>query len=379
MAKRHGVSGHTGVQIRENGLVRIRVKHQGAWVWESVEYPATATGLKHAARIRQEVLDRERINALDWCNYFPHSVRCVEILQEHSVPTFGELATQWLRHRAADVSPSTYRGYRIRIDGFWRPTLGHMPIDRIRKSHVLDVAAAFGWSSGKTYSNALTPLRGVFELAIDDGLISINPAARIKPPKSQKEDPDPLSVSEMVAVLDSCAVIHPQWTPYFQVAFGSGMRTSELIGLFWSDIDRAEQTIRVCRSRVESQNKATTKTGVARTIPITPMAARGIRAQRAVTELHSEHVFLHPSTGKPIRGDEPPRRIWNACIKHAGIRHRKAYSTRHTFASLNLMEGKNIMQVSQWLGHKSTQMTYDHYARWIPDTEIEADSAEAFK
>lgn len=254
-----------------------------------------------------------------------------------------------------------------------------MPIDRIRKSHVLDIAAAFGWNSGKTYSNALTPLRGVFELAIDDGLISVNPAARIKPPMSQKEDPDPLSSAEMNLFLNTCSEAHPKWLAYFQLAFGSGMRTSELIGLSWKDIDRGKDSIRIRRSRTENQNRDSTKTGVARTIPITPLAARGIRAQRSVTELHSEYVFLHPSTGLPVRGDEPPRRIWNACIKLAGIRHRKAYSTRHTFATLNLMDGKNIMLVSQWMGHKSTQMTYDHYAQWIPDTGAAADPAEAFK
>lgn len=379
MAKGNESSGYKGVQIRANGSVRIRVKWQEKWVWESLDLRATATGLKRAAQIRQEVLERDRIGAVDWREYFPDSSRGDPIEEPTGCPLFGELAEQYLRHRATDTSPSTYRGYRIRLDGIWCPAFASIPIDQIRKSQIMDVIHAKGWTSGKTLSNALTPLRGVFDLAIDDELISRNPAARIKGPKTQKPPPDPLSAEEMHAVLKCFKEHFPGWLPYFQIAFGSGMRTSELIALRWADVDQVNRTMRVHQTRVSNTDKLTTKSGRERTLPITPLAGRGIKAQRAKTELHSDHVFLHPSTGQPIQSDLAPRRAWDKCLVKAEIRHRKAYSTRHTFATLNLLEGVNVLLVSEWLGHASTSMTLDHYAKWVSDGGKQGKSIKALR
>ena len=59
------------------------------------------------------------------------------------------------------------------------------------------------------------------------------------------------------------------------------------------------------------------------------------------------------------------RRYWNATLMRLGIRHRDAYQTRHTFATLTIMDGVNAVGVGRQMGHASLRGTLDVYAKWI--------------
>jgi integrase len=47
------------------------------------------------------------------------------------------------------------------------------------------------------------------------------------------------------------------------------------------------------------------------------------------------------------------------------IRQRRAYATRHTFATVALMGGVRPAYVAEQMGHTSTRMFFEVYARWI--------------
>jgi len=49
--------------------------------------------------------------------------------------------------------------------------------------------------------------------------------------------------------------------------------------------------------------------------------------------------------------------VWRLCR----IRH-----NRHTYATIRLLRGHNVGDVSYQLSHSSIKMTYDVYAQWIP-------------
>lgn len=361
-----------GIQIRDSGSLRIRVRPPGerrGWVWERVDAPATTAGIARASAIREEVLARQRLGiTVDWCEYFPDSPRCNPADAAGQRDTFAAVAESWLRHRVADTSPSTWEGYRKRVHGIWMPIFGHMMIWDIRASDVRDAITANGWTSGKTTSNALTPLRGIFELAIEDELISRNPVGKVKARKSQRPPPDPLSSDEVRTLLDSLGI--GPWAPYIWTALGTGMRTSELIGLRIGDVDLDAGTVRVHSARVDGIDTGRTKVARERTLQAEPLALRGLRAQmRRNRGRGVDHVFVMPGTGKPIQNDQAPRRAWHSACAKAGIRKRPAYQTRHTFATLHLLAGRPLLEVSALLGHDSPDTTYRHYARWIP-TEI---------
>jgi integrase len=91
-----------------------------------------------------------------------------------------------------------------------------------------------------------------------------------------------------------------------------------------------------------------------------------LKAQRAASQLRSDYVF--PSAvGGPRDRDNLAARVWRPALKRAGLRMRKEYQTRHTFATLALGAGESIAWVAAQLGHTSTAMVIKHYARFIPN------------
>src|SRR6185312_11179043 len=56
-------------------------------------------------------------------------------------------------------------------------------------------------------------------------------------------------------------------------------------------------------------------------------------------------------------------------LKACGIRKRVAYNTRHTFATINLMAGINPVYIASQLGHTTTAMLFQRYAKWIPNAD----------
>ena len=134
-------------------------------------------------------------------------------------------------------------------------------------------------------------------------------------------------------------------------------------------MDLRRRTIRVQRATVNGKAKAQTKTAKARDVDLTERAYAALIRQKAHTYLAGGVIFLDPITGRRYVDDKPPRMQWNAALKGLGMRHRVAYQTRHTFATLALMAGANPMWVSRQLGHSTMQMTLSRYSRWIDQAD----------
>ncbi|WP_234014290.1 tyrosine-type recombinase/integrase [Cronobacter dublinensis] len=58
---------------------------------------------------------------------------------------------------------------------------------------------------------------------------------------------------------------------------------------------------------------------------------------------------------------------WNHLLKRAGIRHRKAYESRHTLACRALSAGVNPGFIANQMGHTNAQMVFNVYAKWMSD------------
>jgi integrase len=98
-----------------------------------------------------------------------------------------------------------------------------------------------------------------------------------------------------------------------------------------------------------------------------------------------EWMFLSPGDiiwkdGKPVGREEGQpvdmknfynRVFLRACDK-AKIRRRRVHDTRHTFASILLMNGESPAYVKDQLGHTSIKMTVDIYGHWIPGSNRQA-------
>lgn len=55
--------------------------------------------------------------------------------------------------------------------------------------------------------------------------------------------------------------------------------------------------------------------------------------------------------------------------KECGFKYRPIYHTRHTFATIMLENGEDILWISNMLGHTDSTMTLSRYAKYIKRDE----------
>lgn len=60
------------------------------------------------------------------------------------------------------------------------------------------------------------------------------------------------------------------------------------------------------------------------------------------------------------------RNALKRCLEDAKLRRIRVHDLRHRYATIRLLKGHNVGDVSYQLGHSSIQITYDAYGHWIP-------------
>ncbi|WP_373753614.1 tyrosine-type recombinase/integrase [Neisseria weixii] len=355
----------TGIVPRESSI-KIWFMYQGKRVWESLPLSPTPANIKHAARVRDEIINRIAIGAFEYHEFFPESKRATK----SATPTFQEMAERWLLSKSQQAQSTLY-GYRKMLRNHVYPAIGNKPIDKITYSRLAVLLAGLDVSA-KTRNNIATVIRQPFLLAVRDGLIKDNPAQHLENAKAQKVSPDPFTVSEMEAILEN---LDSDWKNYFEFAFFTGLRTSELAAVTWQDVDFRRQTVRIDKAFVLGEVKDT-KTHSARDVELNSRALAALKRQEMKTGLKNGVIFTNPKTKQRIENDKTAYRPWALAIKKAGIRHRKPYNTRHTFATLNLMAGANPMWVARQLGHTTMKMLLENYSRWIDSADKQREKSK---
>lgn len=319
------------------------------------------------ASIRRDI-DRHTFNYID---YFPESRRARLFGHAVSNRTVKDVAESWLTDMKRSLPHSTYRSYEGPYNRFIYPAIGDIRIRDVSVEHIRQMFRGADISL-KTARNYSIPLRAIFDRALDDDDINRNPMDRIKiktliPGNRHKTsyEVDPLNEKEIASVLVACEKYRPEWHNYFAFAIYTGLRTSELYGLHWGDINWKARSVTIKRAVVERRLKLPKTEASFRTIELCDVALSALKRQRANTELMGDEVFRNPLTGEPITDYESTAEVFDYCQRKAKIRRRNQYQTRHTYASNLLSQGENPWFVSKQLGHTNVQMLFRVYAKWI--------------
>ncbi|WP_229687533.1 tyrosine-type recombinase/integrase [Pseudomonas avellanae] len=140
------------------------------------------------------------------------------------------------------------------------------------------------------------------------------------------------------------------------------------MALRWSEVDTRKRSARVCRLRIYGKIQERTKTKVVREVLLNDRALHALDKARPLTELRSDYVFAPEGNGDRaelfIRSETGPKRYWLSAMRKVGIRRRRMYDTRHTYATMCLMSGMNPAFIAAQLGH-SVQVLLSTYAKWI--------------
>ncbi len=275
---------------------------------------------------------------------------------------FIEYSKIYIQIKRSELKTSSIEKYINILENVILPEFGDKNIDEIKPLDIRLWFSQYNHRSPKTRRDYLIVLRGVFQEAFYDEIITRNPVDVIRLPKLHTKRIQPFEPSEVKRILEYST----GWRKnYYAIAFFTGMRSGEIIALKWSDIDFLRREIFVQRSRrkgVETTPK--TQTSI-RVIPIFDVLLPYLKNQYEITGSKNSYVFLN--------GDKPYRdtnscldRSWKALLKKLHIPYRRLYNTRHTFATLLLNSDKFTKnQVSMLLGHTSNQMLFQVYAGFI--------------
>lgn len=357
----------TGVEVRPSSL-RVHfaldgVMHKITLKVNGVPMAPNQSNIKHAQRLVRDVKAAIRLGTFSMAEFFPSDGVA-------GGPTVGDQLDDWLLTQR--IEASTKAGYTSAIK-FWKtahvpkqPAVGERDLRVLRSSHIKAAMAARSDLTGKTINNYLSVLREALALAVEDRLLTTSPADTIKQVAHQRALPDPFDRDESERIIAHFQAKYPgQAANLVEFWFWTGLRTSEVFALRWDNIDLTKGTVLVSQAKVRGELKTNTKTNTARTVKLNSRSLAAITRQRAHTQMAGDAVFQHPVYLAPWSDERAFRRsFWAPALKALGIRYRRPYNMRHSYATALLMAGVKDGFAAGQLGH-SIEMFHKHYAKWI--------------
>ena len=306
-------------------------------------------------------------------------------------PTFNAYADGWLKDYARiECKTSTADGYEGVLEQYLRPRFGKKLLHEIRRDDVKSlINRLLGLElSRNTIRNALCVARGMFNYAIEEGLIESNPAARLgrftRLAKTTETKGIALTAKEVQQFLEAAKEICPYYHALFLTAVRAGLRRGELVALQWGDLQLGRDDIDsdrfilvqhnyVRREHTTTKSKKSRRVDLSRELRRVLVELRDKRLLEAYlkgkNDISDELVFQTPR-GTILDPDNLYHRVFLPVLAKAGIRKIRLHDLRHTFGSLLLQNGASIVYVKDQMGHSSIQVTVDIYGHLIPGASL---------
>lgn len=280
------------------------------------------------------------------------------------------VAADWLESR------QTIKRNSLALEvGVWtrhiEPRFGKLPVASITPA---DVSTWVGrlMSEGiaaSTAARCLGVFRRLLAFAVQDGRVTVNVAAAVRPPTAGyvKREGQFLSRDELDALVEACS---SDYADVVRVLALAGLRWAELAGLRVGDrVKVPGEGLRLQRTVMSSRDKGalfedTLKSNRSRTVPLVADLVPLIDKWSEGKEF-GDWLFPAPKGG-PLSEPNWKRSVgWRAAVNKIGRPTLRVHDLRHTCASLWLGAGADPKVVQRVLGHASAAMTMDLYGHLI--------------
>lgn len=273
------------------------------------------------------------------------------------------------------ASPETVRAYEGDLRHFfeWAATTPR-PASSAAGVSVATVrgylAAHIRGHARSTLARRLAALRSFLADRVRQGLLGVNVAKLVVTPKQPKHLCEVLSVDDAATLLDApCDVDRPLAVrdhAMWELAYSSGLRVSELVGLDRSALDLAEGWVRVLG---KGSKEREVPVGEAALAALGAYVADAREALLDRGDRQTSALFLN-YRGERISA-RSVRRLLDAAQLSAGTKGRVSpHGLRHSFATHMLEGGADLRGIQEMLGHASvatteryTHVTLDHLSR----------------
>src|SRR5215207_815187 len=317
-----------------------------------------------------------------------------------SEKTFAAVLEEYKRSdHFTDLRASTQATYGRALNNYVRPTFDDVKVseittravaDWLKSLRMIDRKRGQGSLSAWTRRGALTALRVVLRYASDEGYIAVNPVgglSRRQVPEPDDRDVRVLDGKELNRLLEHA----PERSRLMlTIKAFTGLRSSELRGLVWTDVDLEAGKVTVQR-QMDSEDRGervALKTAAGRrTLPLRPQDVEALRNLYAARgEWGDTEGFVFQRDGRRVAHGQLAD-DFAAAVEVAGIDdHGKRLtpdSLRHGYGSMLIPAGRDVVRVSRRMGHASVAITLRVYSHEFEshrpeDDERDLEALESF-
>lgn len=286
----------------------------------------------------------------------------------------------WIGIKKQTVRPNTVRNYSERYERNIKGVIGNKLLTDVKPIHCqkifLDMADE-GYKTTTIYKTRIA-LYNMFEFARENDVLITNPCK-----KSLKSDMGKPSDKKEALTIDVQkksleAVVGYSYENQYRFVLQIGLRTGELIGIKWSDIDFENRTMKIERT-MEFRYKVgewrvgppKSKSGY-RTIPLTDEAIRILENQRSknkslkLVPIEWKDIVFLCRKGAPVKNSTYDTGLFKYCDR-VGIPRFSMHVLRHTFATRCIEGGMKPKTLQKILGHSNIGITMNLYVHITED------------
>ncbi len=265
------------------------------------------------------------------------------------------------------LAPNTVEAYRRDLESFssWLESNGIHSFRGIDTEKILDYLE---YEKGtrcletSTVARHLVAVKMLYRTLFNDGLIPVDPAAKMESPRLWRTLPEFLSEDEIgrfmnAFSMDSGDPLELRNRAMLELLYSSGLRVSELAGLNKGAVDTVRRNIRVTGKGSKTR---IVPVGLAALDALAAYTASG-RPMLAEKNPGARELFLS-RTGRKLDRE----RVW-AVVKEAAeragiVKNIHPHTLRHSFASHLLAHGADLRVIQEMLGHADIATTeiYTH-------------------
>ncbi len=205
----------------------------------------------------------------------------------------------------------------------------------------------------RSVSRKLSSVKSFFDFLERFSLIRVNPADRVKFPKSERRIPTFLNIDDLFRLLDSMkrgTLLEKRNAAMFEMFYSTGMRVSEIEGLDFEDVDFDNRMVNVFGKGAKE-----------RKVPVGRRALEALEEYRRFVPREFRPMFLNKDGGR--LSARSIRRILKKQVAACGIDMPvTCHTLRHSFATHMLDSGADLRGIQEILGHVSlsTTQVYTH-------------------
>lgn len=286
----------------------------------------------------------------------------------------------WIGIKKQTVRPNTVRNYSERYERNIKGVIGNKLLTDVKPIHcqkIFSDMADEGYKTTTIYQTRIA-LYNMFEFARENDVLIANPCKKslksdMGKPSDKKEA---LTIDVQKKFLE--AVVGYSYENQYRFVLQTGLRTGELIGLKWSDIDFENRTMKIERT-MEYRYKVgewrvgppKSKSGY-RTIPLTDEAIRILENQRSknkslkLVPMEWKDIVFLCRKGTPVKNSTYDTGLFKYCDR-VGIPRFSMHVLRHTFATRCIEGGMKPKTLQKILGHSNIGITMNLYVHITED------------